>query len=403
MPAFRSALVLAAAAPLLAGCAVAAVARPGPRDAAGFAPCPERVPARLGAPGRFSEPAPAPPGATGLQLCVYRVPIRKPATSAVLARTAIMSRAQARTFTRLIDSGGGDRWSCDDGDPALVRLRYAGGRTRSLLAAGCAPELVRTPTGVRRLSSTASFAVGGLAQPPLIRSDPVTATFDYLGRRLAIAVREAHRNFPGAGSAAVFDYELDDPTVPFGRVVWQRPLAGTAQDALVGEVELVVAVHPAKACRADQLEGRYRNGGNATESHFGSIDLLDVSGRPCTLEGRLELTGLDAAGRPATDTVSGRIAPGVVLSPGATVTTLDRDPAAALIAGVYFSGNAAGANGLCYRHETIPVAWSLMLAGAGAAAALRIENGGPGAGGSFFSCRGSLSFGLTPGLGLLAG
>ena len=103
MPGFRKALVLAVTAPLLAGCAVAAVARPRPREAGAFAPCPERVPARLGVPGRSTGPAPAPPGATGAQLCVYTLTIRKPANSAALASTMIMFRAGARAFTRLID------------------------------------------------------------------------------------------------------------------------------------------------------------------------------------------------------------------------------------------------------------------------------------------------------------
>lgn len=251
------------------------------------------------------------------------------------------------------------------------------------------------------MSPTASLAVGGLLDPPL-NGDRATRVYDYIGKRLTTAVRAAEVHLAAAGVVDVGLGEFYDPRAPFGEVVWQLPLPGTDQDVGFGTADLIVATRRAPSCTASQLLGRYENGGNGTGNHFGNIDILDISNRPCTLAGRLELHGLGANGRTDTATVSERIEPALILSPETTLHTLATHPAAALIATFGFAGDARddprARNGLCYSHETIPEVWALTLKGR---YTLRIDNGAPGEGGPYFSCYGNLTVAFSPGIGLL--
>jgi hypothetical protein len=293
--------------------------------------------------------------------------------------------------------------SCDAGDPVLLRLRYRGGRALVATAAGCDPELLSTPSGVHDLSPIGSVALSDLYDPPLPRRRLVP-TLDYIGESLGAAARSANATSEHATAVQIAAYEFNDPGAPFERVLWQNPLPGGEQAASSESVDLIVATHPAPPCRADQLLGRYENGGYATQDHFGNIDLLDASPRACTLQGRLTLRGVARDGRGDTDTASERVGSGLVLSPRATLRGLAHDPAAALIATFGFAGGTTGdpytRDDLCTDHEITPSAWSLTL---GTGGTLRLPNGAPGEGGPFYSCLGTLSSGLGPTVGLLSG
>ena len=293
----------------------------------------------------------------------------------------------------LLDSSGGRGPSCDAGDPVLIRLRYGHERVFSAIADGCDPELLRTPSGVTVMGPTASLAVGGLVDPLFTAGARVDRVLDYIGLTFATASAVAARRLSAPATAVALPYELNDPRVPFGQVIWQIPLPGTKEAVGSGSVTLVVAVRHAPPCRAGQLLGRYEDGGNATQDHFGSIELQDTSSRPCRLSGRVSLHGLSGDGRPDTESASEAVGPPIILSPRATARAPERFPPRALIATIGFAGGVS----MCYGHETVPRTWSLTL---GRLTTVRIANTAPpglsGKGGPFYTCRGGLSFGLSP-------
>jgi hypothetical protein len=363
-----------------------------------FGACPGHVEQIRRAPTRQERAAVVPLNPTAGELCVYADPNQKLSLPA-LPLTALLPETQARTLSLLLDSRGGLGPSCDAGFPALIRLRYQDAHVLSLLATGCDPELLSTPTGDRALSATASLAVGGLLDPPALHGGGGRVRVgDYIGQALPTAGRAARRDLKAAFEFRVSPYELNEPTASFGHVVWQTPLAGSEQYASFGPLVLIVATHRVPPCRADQLEGRYQNGGEAMQSQFGAIDLLDTSPRACSLTGRLSLAGIGATGQPDTNTVSEPIAPPLVLSPRTTLRALARDPAAALIATFSFTRPLIDeANGNCNHRET-PTAWSLTL---NSGVTVLLANGATGEGGPFSSCRGNLSFALSSGVQLL--
>jgi hypothetical protein len=383
---------------IVTGCGTGSGARHSTRLIAGFRTCPRNVQEIR------RTPASTPPGGAlvprdpiAAELCIYtdEGPKGTVRPLPLLQWSALLSQARARTLTLMLDTRGGRGPSCDAGYQVLTRLRYRNARSISALAAGCDPELLSTPTGVNVLSPTASLAVGGLLNPLLSDGGRVTRVSDYIGQPLAPAALAAQRVLRPAGDV-VSAYEINDARAPFGHVVWQIPLPGTKQDVGSGSMELIVATRRAPRCRATQLLGRYWDGGNATQDHFGNIALLDTSPEACTLEGRLTLHGVGADGRADTKTVSEPIGPALVLSPRTSTRMLEHQPATALIAAFGFAGGADGPQGPCY--DTFPRAWSIALS---TNVTLRIANGGAGAGGPFYSCRGSLSFGLSSGVHLL--
>lgn len=379
---------------ILTGCGDLSAGRSPRTPAAPFTACPHQLQVVQRLPSSHKPSVAVPLNPTAAQLCVYADPNPKLSLPA-LPWTALLPQTQARTLSLLLDSRGGLGPSCDAGFPALIRLSYPHGRILSALAAGCDPEQLSTPTGTGTLSPTASLAVGALLDPPAVRGGGGRVrVLNYIGQALAAAARAAKRYLKAAFDFRVSPYELNEPAVPFGQVVWQTPLAGTEQYASFGPLVLTVATHRSPPCRADQLHGRYHNGGEAMNSQFGAIDLLDTSPQACSLNGRLTLTGIGATGRPETETVSEPIAPPLLLSPRTSLRTLARDPAAALIATFGFTGAQSDTpNLICDVRTTTPTAWSLTLS---SGVTLHIANGAPGEGGPFSSCRGNLSFALTP-------
>lgn len=362
--------------------------RGGPAGrAAGFVPgsCPRQIQARW-RPNMAHRPegtvVPLDPLAG--QLCVYKTDWGGPIP---LRFSAHLTGAEARALSLLLDRRGGPGPSCDYGHPVLMRLRYPSGRVISRLAEGCAPELVWTPGGRRELSPSGTLAVGGLIEPPLTRHGRMTRVPNYVGQRLATAVRSFQRRFhaPGEGLAP---YELEDPGVPFGRVVWQTPLPGSAEPAGGAGGNVIVAVHSEPLCRADQLLGRYINGQGLTAGlNLGGIELFDTSAHTCSLQGRIALHGIASGGRAATQTYSQPVRPPLVLSPRTTLTTVEHDPASALIATFSFTFSSP----IGCRAPKVIQAWTVTL---GNGSTLRITNRSGDR--ALYSCGESLSRGLTP-------
>lgn len=277
-----------------------------------------------------------PPDPLAGQLCVYTSDRGAPTP---LRFSALLSRTGARALALLLDRRGGPGPSCDYGHPALLRLSYQSGRVISRLAQGCDPELVWTPGGRRALSPSGTLAVGGLIDPPLTRGGRVSRVHDYLGRAVAVAGRDFRRDFKPPQGLSLD--ELSGSGAPFGRVVWQTPLPGSAQAGGSAGANVIVAVHPEPLCRANQLRGRYFNGQPVMAGlHLGSIELIDISPRPCSLRGRIALHGTARNGGADTETYVQPVGPALVLSPATTPPTLASDPASGLIATFSFTGSS---------------------------------------------------------------
>jgi hypothetical protein len=329
----------------------------------------------------------------GGELCVYSEAKSPPA---MLEASMALPASRARTVALLID-GRAPGSSCDAGSPVLLRLSYAGGRMLSALASGCSPEVVSIAGRISALSAQGSLALGGLLTLPL-NGGPTIRTPDYIGQPVRSVVAAARHWLRGSIPPAVGLGELDDPGVTFGQVVWESPLPGSLQSAQAPQLSIVVGVHRAPRCTADQLLGRYANGGNGTGNHFGNVILLDASPRACTLSGRVRLHGVDRRGAADTGILSVRFSPALVLSPGATARDVLRGPTGALIATFWFGGNArddVSGTTTCYSHETVPYAWTLDL---GSGGTVRFANGAPGEGGPYDSCHGAISFATPAGL-----
>jgi len=351
----------------------------------GFGSCPRHIQDIFRTPATHRPTgAVAPNDPLAGQVCVYSD--NKGAPS-ILRFSGLLPKTRARTLVSLLDQRGGRGYSCDGGDPALIRLRYQSGRVLSTHVVGCHPELVSTPAGLEALPPAASLAVEGLIDPPLTAGPRVTRVPDYIGLPLPAAARAFGRRYPAAGQYAEPVDEVEDPSVPFGQVVWQLPLPGSQETAGQASAEFFVAVHSSPPCQADQLSGRFRNGEGLTGGqHTGAVELIDTSAHPCSLRGPITIRGLGSNGRADTRTVSEPVRPTLVLSPDTTLQTLGQDPAAALIAGLEFVGDRTNdpAGGPCRPHETVPKVWALTL---GNGDTLRLPNGAPGEGGRFLTCR----------------
>jgi hypothetical protein len=199
--------------------------------------------------------------------------------------------------------------------------------------------------------------------------------------------------------ALAVDGQAVDPQVPSGTVIFQVlppavPDAGPSPHAL----GTIVAVSVAADCQVRQLRLTYRGGGAGAGNDFGQIMFRDVGATPCRLAGRLELTGVDAAGHPVTNTVTGMVAaPGVLGPHTAPVRDLAAAPPGAMIYAwlltAEYRDDAATPNGLCAAHVT-PVDWRVRLPGGSIVVTPNADRGSAfrllGPSGGLVTCRGRL-------------
>ena len=366
---------------------VAAVAAAGDAAAAagssGLGACPRNPPAASG-PGarRIAVAVPRDPDAG--ELCVYWSPPRPlPVTSVSFPWRTLLGPAQAQTLALLLRAPGTGSSSCDIASPVLVRLR-SGKRVFAALASGCKPELLAVGAGAEPLSALGALALNGLVTPPLLSGAKLAPAPDYVGQQLWPAALASKRR-----AFVVNLFEANDPQAPFGRVVWQTPLAGSPLYASAGFFAFVVATRPAPACQSNQLTGRYFATNGVSQSNSGIFYVLDTSEHPCSVRGALAFHGVDAGGQADTETVSEHIGAPVDLSPLASVRGLTSNPAGALVATFSLAGPQKAATG-CSR-TTTPAAWTLTLAGG---TVIRIPNHPTNAGAPFNSCYGTINAAL---------
>ena len=311
------------------------------------------------------------------ELCVYGP--RLPVGDVLRPWRAVLGPVQAQTLALLLRSPGTGA-SCDTDSPALVRLRYQGG-VFSAVASGCKPELLAARAGAEPLSALGAAALEGLVTLPPPGRAKLVPSPDYVGQQLWPAALATHRQ-----EFAVTVAEANDPQAPFGRVIWQTPLADSPVDASAGFFQFIVATRPALACRNNQLVARYFATTGVSQSNAGFFYLFDPSQQPCSVHGTLTFHGVDESGQPDTDTVTEHIGGSVDLSPLVSLRGLTSNPAGALVATFDFAGPAAAATG-CAR-TTTPAAWTLTLTGG---PVIRIPNRPTNAGAPFNSCYGNVN------------
>ena len=317
------------------------------------------------------------------ELCVYWLPW-SPQLGLHPWRVAL-DAAQARTLATLLDSRDSAGAACAF-DPVVVRLRYGGSAVTATATCGIA-GLLSVGDRVEHLSSPATDALAGLVQPPLHpETVRVIATpGGNVGRPLWQTALRMRRTGWIADLA-----EVSDPQIPFGQVIWQTPLAGTPLQADAAWFEFLVATRPEPPCDGDQLAGLSAGTQGATQMNFGGVSLLDTSSQPCSLSGRLVLRGIDARGRPVTNTLTQTIASPIELSPNATAHDVEINPNGRLIAGFSFVGpETTGVKPLpCGRSPKVtPAAWSITLT---SGETVRFANRPTGPGGPYWSCGGGI-------------
>src|SRR5690349_18826468 len=107
---------------------------------------------------------------------------------------------------------------------------------------------------------------------------------------------------------------------PGRRSGMQRPVTGALAAAASAFLAAgcvaggtAAAVRPSPPCKPGQLAATYLGGQPATGNDFGSLLIMDRSGRSCSLPGSLRVAGLNRAGRRVTTVVRIRFAGSTVL------------------------------------------------------------------------------------------
>jgi hypothetical protein len=360
-----SAFALGLAAPLLVA-ACGGVAAPGkPTGTAPAARCPAAAP-RI----EVRSPVPThadlvPPGPIVATVCQYLpgVPSLKTRN---MQRRVVLRGLGASGFAAVLDSVGPAGQSL----PRCVRpwnvlppvqevtLGYRSLRSQlvQVVFSECDLAIVTAGGHTGVLSQQTESDLFGYTSPTLGARGPLTPDLIGLTGPAATAViRERHFSIS-------FDGAVIDENARFGSIVFQVPPPGAFDAGPGQQVDVLLAVHGAPACRAAQLALSYTGGGASAGNDFGSVIVRDSSARPCTLTGPLLVTGTGPGGRADTSTVRFRLSGVTVLSPGA---------GSAAAAG---SGNQAGglvgvlglaaeyrdgptADGLCSPEWVVPAGW----------------------------------------------
>jgi len=278
----------------------------------------------------------------------------------------------------------------------VIYFGYRDGRTARATVAytDCQDAMVTVADRFGLLPSAAHDDLFGYT---LITShDRGPAVPDVIGMAAAQAARAATVH----GFTLAVDGQAVDPAATFGTVVFQvLPPAVPDPGPSPYSLGTIVAVGAAADCRASQLRLSYRGGGPAAGNDFGQIMFRDVAAAPCRLAGRLQLTGVGAAGQPVTTTVTAAIAGAGVLGPNtAPVRDLAPPPPGSMIYAwslmAEYRDDPTSPNGLCADH-VMPVDWRVQLPSGTIVTVPNADTGSPfrllGASGGLITCRGRLS------------
>ncbi len=363
-----SAFALGLAVPLLVA-ACGDVAAPGkPTGSAQAARCPAAAP-----PIEVGGQVPAradlvPPGPIVATVCQYLAGV--PSFKARdMQRRVVLRGLEAGGFAAVLDSVGPAGKSLPrcarPGNvlPAMqeVTLGYRSLRAQrvQVVFSECDLAIVTAggQTGVLSLQ-TESDLFGYTSDTAGARGPRTPDLIGLTGPAAAAVVLERHFSISFGGAVI-------DESARFGTIVFQVLPPG-AVDAWPGrQVDVLLAVRSAPACRAGQLALSYTGGGAGAGNDFGSIVVRDSSAHPCTLTGPLLVTGTGPGGRADTMTERFRLTGVTVLSPRA-------GPAAAApgnqtgglvgmlgLAAEYRDGPTA--DGLCSPGWVVPAGWRVTF------------------------------------------
>jgi hypothetical protein len=359
--------VFALAAPLLTvvACGTTPTAS---RTGAALASCPAKSPP-LTLPRLGARTPSLPVGAIAATICQYAAPLAGgKAASAPLRRLGLLGAA-ADGLSAVLNGAGpmtSQALRCDGAATLLPfeQVIYFGYRD------GRYARVVVTFTNCQLAVVTAASGSGVLTSP--IQDDLfgyTLVTAHDRGQRvpdvIGLAVRRAISVAQRQHFTLTVDGEAVDPAVPAGTVIFQvLPAAVPDPGPSPYSLSTVVAVHSAPECRASELRLSYRAGGAGAGSDFGEILLRDVTSAPCHVGGRLQITGVNANGRPATNTVTATIAaPGVLTPDTPAVHDLAPVPPGVLawLLQAAYRDDGTSPNGLCAAHYVIPARWRVRL------------------------------------------
>lgn len=393
----------------LAGCSAGAKsAAPGARAAAASqaaakarAACPAREAGGTPVAGASADaPAGAPlirRGATSALICQYSL-TSSPKTAGLLPLITLSGMA-ADGLAALLDNArlAASAPRCD-GFPSsqVITFRYRSGPavTASVRFGVCSPDSGVVTVGGRSAVFGTPFE-DVLFNYTTLSTGGGPATPDVVGLGPAQAAAAVSRH----GSQLLIDGAARDDAVPFGTVIFQSLPPGAAESGPGTQLEVILAAPSAPACTPGQLALSYRDGGEGAGNDFGEIIFRDTAQQPCTLAGTVSVTGVNAAGRPVTSTVTSAFAGPGTLSPHAVPVPAGGTPALGELAYVwvlqseYRDGPATVDNGMCQPDWVIPASWLVTLP---RGATILIHNADPhdpaptASGGGLVTCQGRL-------------
>lgn len=402
--------VTGALAAVITLCLAAAGCGGGRHDSARVtaAACPAAMPA-VTAPAGAGDGSLVPPGPAVVSLCQYSRGLAKSKARGAPLRRIVLHGQGAAGLAAIIDGAG----------PVTAHARRCA-RSASLLPlsqllifsystaprsavsvayTACSLAVLTTPERSGVLSgqiendlfyyTTATRHARGPRAPGLLG----------LTARGALAAARQHR------FGASIDGAVIDRLARSGTVIFQSPLAGMRDSGAGPQVSVILAVHAAPACTTHQLALTYLDGGPGAGNDLATLLIRDTSGSACTMTGPLQITGLDAHGRPDTNAIRLGIVGAAVVSPHAGAISRPANSAAALV-GVhpgeltgqveliaeYRDGPPTVNHGLCQPLWVIPATWRVTLPGA----TLSVANRDPAGqdklvpSGGLVTCRGRL-------------
>jgi len=308
-----------------------------------------------------NEPSEVPSGATAVRLCGRSKTISKRPRAGVL-----LGAYAANALAVLINEAPpGDALTkhCAAIPPDVVLLfGYTSAREEvevDVVEFGCPRPLAYLGGHARVLDATLSstlVATAGLAGARF----PGALAPDVEGLPLVKAGRVAAARGFDAGDGG----EEVDPFVKFGSVLLQYPPAGFP--GIGHQLDLVIAVGREPTCASADVAFQYVGGGAVNSfQDVGSIIIRDVSRRACLFPSTVKATGLNAAGKPVTRTITAAVGlitdlglqqSLLVLSPRANPVVAGQVPLSEMLGQVSLTG------GTCANHRLVPASFLLRFA-----------------------------------------
>lgn len=303
---------------------------------------------------------PLPQNPTGVQLCAFSNggPTKRRPLSGVL-----LGSGPAAALATLLDNGppAGPLATQCAARPADALLRFSYPATADIDAwfveYGCPNGVAYFEHQARILDRALTSFVVATAGAYGLSGAPAPDLF-------AKAPTEAARAAQKAGFTLQFSGEEIDPSMPNGSVLLQYPPAGMA--GIGNQIDVILAAHSSAACANSQLALDYFGGGASAGNDFGTIEMRDVSARPCMLVGPITVTGLDRNGHPDTQTITYAVDQSLILTASAA-TRVGGQPVppgetvADLMLAAEYRDDPTSPDGLCSQHQVVPATWRLVF------------------------------------------